>query len=72
MPDGCRDSAALLLAYPRDDEAHLVLTLRDEALPHHAGQVSLTSVPEQLTDQVLMAAMHTIELADGDGAGAAG
>jgi 8-oxo-dGTP pyrophosphatase MutT (NUDIX family) len=42
IPDDCRRGAGLLLLYPSTDgSARLVLTLRDGALPHHAGQVSL-------------------------------
>lgn len=36
-----RQAAALLLLFPRDGHAHLVLTLRASHLPHHADQVSL-------------------------------
>jgi 8-oxo-dGTP pyrophosphatase MutT (NUDIX family) len=35
-----REAAALLLLYPSPD-AHLVLTVRHDALPQHGGQVSL-------------------------------
>jgi 8-oxo-dGTP pyrophosphatase MutT (NUDIX family) len=35
-----REAAALLLLYPNPD-AHLVLTVRDDSLPQHGGQVSL-------------------------------
>jgi len=41
FPEGCRDGAGLLLAYPRDGETCLALTVRHDALPQHAGQVSL-------------------------------
>lgn len=41
LPDDCREGAGLLLLYPHDSRIHLVLTLRDDELPQHAGQVSL-------------------------------
>jgi len=41
VPDDCRHGAVLLLLYPRDERAHVVLTVRDERMPQHAGQVSL-------------------------------
>ena len=40
-PDGCRHGGGLLLVYPRSDAAHVALTLREEGLQNHAGQVSL-------------------------------
>jgi 8-oxo-dGTP pyrophosphatase MutT (NUDIX family) len=36
-----RAAAALLVVFPRRDIAHLLLTLRASALPHHAAQISL-------------------------------
>lgn len=36
-----RDAAGLLLVFPIDDQAHLVLTLRAPTLGRHGGQVSL-------------------------------
>ena len=40
VPDDCRQGAALLLVYPRDGAACVVLTVRHEGLALHAGQVS--------------------------------
>ena len=40
-PEECRPAAALLLLYPRDGEATVVLTVRAVHLPQHSGQVSL-------------------------------
>lgn len=40
-PDALRHAAALILVYPRDGLASLVLTVRARDLPQHAGQVSL-------------------------------
>jgi 8-oxo-dGTP pyrophosphatase MutT (NUDIX family) len=36
-----RDAAALLLLFPVEDRAHIVLTVRADSLEHHRGQVSL-------------------------------
>jgi 8-oxo-dGTP pyrophosphatase MutT (NUDIX family) len=41
IPVDARRAAALLLLYPRKQQAHLALTLRASHLPHHAGQVCL-------------------------------
>ncbi len=40
-PPGARQAAALLLLYPGTDGAVIPLTVRHDALPHHAGQISL-------------------------------
>jgi 8-oxo-dGTP pyrophosphatase MutT (NUDIX family) len=40
-PGDCRPAAGLLLLYAVAGEAHLVLTVREDALPQHAGQISL-------------------------------
>lgn len=40
VPQGLRRGAGLLLLYPRHGDATLVLTLRDERLVQHPGQVS--------------------------------
>lgn len=36
-----RDAAGLLLVFPREGQAHIVLTVRAETLGRHRGQVSL-------------------------------
>ena len=36
----CREAGALVLLYPHDDEPVVVLTVRREHLPDHAGQIS--------------------------------
>jgi 8-oxo-dGTP pyrophosphatase MutT (NUDIX family) len=41
QPGDCRPGAGLLLLYAVGAEAHLVLTVRENELPQHAGQVSL-------------------------------
>jgi 8-oxo-dGTP pyrophosphatase MutT (NUDIX family) len=40
FPDGWRDGAALLLVYPIDGNAHVLLTVRSAGLRQHTGQVS--------------------------------
>jgi 8-oxo-dGTP pyrophosphatase MutT (NUDIX family) len=41
IPRDARSSGVLLLLFPVGGAPHLVLTVRDAELPHHAGQVSL-------------------------------
>jgi len=41
VPTGLRQSAGLLLLYPREGSPTVLLTLRRADLPQHAGQVSL-------------------------------
>src|SRR5207245_442143 len=40
-PAHIRNAAGLLLLFPRDDQAHVVLTVRAGTLGRHSGQVSL-------------------------------
>ena len=40
FPDGLREGAALLLVYPIDGHAHVLLTVRAAGLRQHTGQVS--------------------------------
>ena len=40
-PPESRHGGGLLLLYPKRERPHLLLTLRDAGLAHHAGQVSL-------------------------------
>jgi 8-oxo-dGTP pyrophosphatase MutT (NUDIX family) len=40
-PARIRDAAGLLLVFPVDDHAHVVLTVRGDTLGRHGGQVSL-------------------------------
>ena len=58
IPPDCLDSAALLLLYPLDGRPHLVLTLRDEALPQHGGQVSLPGGRVEPTESFAEAALR--------------
>jgi 8-oxo-dGTP pyrophosphatase MutT (NUDIX family) len=64
VPPDTRPGAALLLLYPRDDEAYLVLTVRDSRLPHHAGQVALpggaVEAGESIEDAALREAQEEI------------
>lgn len=41
LPPGLRAAAALVLFFPKEATPHLLLTVRADHLPHHAGQVSL-------------------------------
>jgi 8-oxo-dGTP pyrophosphatase MutT (NUDIX family) len=40
FPEGLREGAALLLVYPIDGNAHVLLTVRSAGLRQHTGQVS--------------------------------
>jgi 8-oxo-dGTP pyrophosphatase MutT (NUDIX family) len=40
LPANCRNAAALVLLYPKNDTAHILLTVRTDDLPTHRGQVS--------------------------------
>jgi 8-oxo-dGTP pyrophosphatase MutT (NUDIX family) len=40
FPEGLREGAALLLVYPIDGDAHVLLTVRAAGLRQHTGQVS--------------------------------
>jgi len=40
FPEGLREAAALLLIYPIDGQAHVLLTVRSAGLRLHTGQVS--------------------------------
>jgi 8-oxo-dGTP pyrophosphatase MutT (NUDIX family) len=40
FPEGLREGAALLLVYPIDGHAHVLLTVRSAGLRQHTGQVS--------------------------------
>lgn len=61
IPDDCRPGAALLMLYPRDDRAHIVLTVRDGGLPLHAGQVSLPGGAVEPGESVDEAALREAE-----------
>jgi len=61
VPDGCRDAAGLVLVYPVDGEACLVLTKRRHDLPQHAGQVSLPGgavEPDETIEQGALREAH--------------
>lgn len=58
LPDGLRPAAALLLLYPRDGVAHLVLTVRASDLPQHAGQVSLPGGRVEAGESLAQAALR--------------
>jgi 8-oxo-dGTP pyrophosphatase MutT (NUDIX family) len=60
IPDGARAAAALLLLYPRDGRAHLLLTLRPAHLPQHAGQVSLPGGAVEQGESAVTAALREV------------
>jgi len=57
-PDDCRPGAGLLLLYAVDGQAHLVLTVREAALPQHAGQVSLPGGAVEQGESIAEAALR--------------
>ncbi len=65
-----RDAAGLLLVFPRDGRAHIVLTVRAETLGRHSGQVSLPGgviePGEALEQAALREAHEEIALASTD------
>jgi len=61
IPDDCRSGAGLLLLYPDDDQAHVVLTVRDGNLPLHAGQVSLPGGAVEPGETMEQAALREAE-----------
>ena len=58
LPKDCRDAAALLLFYPKDNESHILLTLRTNQLPTHQGQVSLPGGGVQSGESLIDAAQR--------------
>lgn len=59
VPADCRHGAGLVLLYRgAGDLAHLILTVRDRGLPHHAGQVSLPGGAVEEGESVVDAALR--------------
>jgi 8-oxo-dGTP pyrophosphatase MutT (NUDIX family) len=58
VPGDARPSGVLLLLYPIDRAPHLVLTVRDSELPHHAGQVSLPGGAAEPGESIEAAALR--------------
>ena len=58
LPPNCRDAAALLLLYPRNDTAHMVLTVRTDDLPTHPGEVSFPGGGLQSNETTVEAALR--------------
>ena len=61
LPDGCREGASLLLAYPHAGEPHILLTVRRHDLPSHPGQVSMPGGAVEQGDTVEEAALREAE-----------
>ncbi len=57
-PADARPAAALLLLYPIDDRAHVVLTRRADDLPHHRWQISLPGGTVTGRETIREAALH--------------
>lgn len=66
FPEGCRVGAGLVLLYPKDGQACVVLTVRDSELPAHAGEVSLpggaVDAGETVEEAALREAREEIDL----------
>jgi 8-oxo-dGTP pyrophosphatase MutT (NUDIX family) len=59
VPTKCRAGAGLVFLYPGDGgRAHLILTVRDRHLVHHAGQVSLPGGALEPGESVIDAALR--------------
>ena len=67
-PDEARPAAALLLLFPVDTGAVVLLTKRSPDLPHHAGQVSLPGGAVDPGESIEDAALREAEEEVGSGA----
>src|SRR5205823_14133839 len=60
-PETARVAAALLLVFPVDDRAHVLLTVRADTLGRHSGQVSLPGgvvEPDETFEQAALREAH--------------
>src|SRR5438876_11817869 len=57
-PARVRHAAGLLLVFSRQDEAHVVLTVRSDTLGRHSGQVSLPGGVVELGETFEQAALR--------------
>ena len=57
-PDRVRQAAGLLLVFPLDGRAHIVLTVRAEGLERHSGQVSLPGGVSEPGETLAQAALR--------------
>lgn len=57
----CREAGVLALLTPRDDEPHLVVTVRRAHLPDHAGQVSFPGGGREHDEDLIETALREAE-----------
>ncbi len=58
LPENCRAAAALLLVYPKNGQAHTLLTLRTTDLPTHQGQICLPGGGVRRSEKLVDAALR--------------
>jgi len=61
VPESARPAAGLVLLYPDDGDATLLLTVRGADLVHHGGQVSLPGGAVEVGESVEQAALREAE-----------
>jgi 8-oxo-dGTP pyrophosphatase MutT (NUDIX family) len=54
----CKHAAVMLLLIPRDDSAHILLTVRKMTLTNHAGQISLPGGRQEPYEELLQTALR--------------
>ena len=59
-PVGCRQSAVLILFYPKGDRIHFVLTRRSNHLLYHKGQVSLPGGAQDGDESLMQTALREV------------
>ena len=57
-PEESRPAAALLLMFPAESPAHVLLTVRSSQLPSHAGQVSMPGGAVEVGESLEQAALR--------------
>jgi 8-oxo-dGTP pyrophosphatase MutT (NUDIX family) len=61
VPEGMRKAAGLVLIYPKNGDAMLLLTVRSAHLHHHRGQVSLPGGAVEADERIEDAALREAE-----------